>query len=146
MNETRKSERPCQLYRHWSHDGQLLYVGVSLSAAARLSQHRDKPWFDQIAEVTVQTHPSREEAVRAEAEAIRDERPVYNIVGNPRPRRRVVQTVKPQELRAAWAEAVEHLRPNTCDVAFGFMTEHDFAAKQAIYEKARRRALSGRIA
>lgn len=34
----------CQLYRHYDPAGALLYIGISLSAVARLSQHGDKPW------------------------------------------------------------------------------------------------------
>jgi hypothetical protein len=71
----------CQLYRHWDKDGVLLYVGQSLSAVARLSQHRQSPWFHEISKVTVETFPNIKEAMAAEARAVVDENPKYNIVG-----------------------------------------------------------------
>lgn len=71
--------QPVALYRHFDAKGRLLYVGISLSAAARLSQHRDKPWFKRIAHMTTQWLPSRQAALAAEAAAIKAERPKHNI-------------------------------------------------------------------
>jgi hypothetical protein len=60
----------------------LLYVGVSLNAVARLSAHnRDSHWFNRIARVEVERHPTREAALAAELEAIRTEKPLHNIAG-----------------------------------------------------------------
>jgi len=70
------------LYRHFDAADTLLYVGISLSAVQRLSQHSDKPWFNAIARVEVQWLETREEALLAEAEAIATEKPVWNIQGN----------------------------------------------------------------
>jgi predicted DNA-binding transcriptional regulator AlpA/predicted GIY-YIG superfamily endonuclease len=67
------------LYRHFDKHGDLLYVGISLNAAARLSQHRNKPWFAQIANVTVEKFATREEALAAEKRAIMDELPRFNV-------------------------------------------------------------------
>lgn len=68
------------LYRHFDEADRLLYVGISFSAMKRLKQHRDHAhWFDAIARVTIEWLPSREEALIAEATAIRDESPKYNI-------------------------------------------------------------------
>jgi len=61
----------------------LLYVGVSLSALARLSQHGTKPWAAEIVKVTVETLPSRLAAEAAELQAIREETPIYNVAGKP---------------------------------------------------------------
>lgn len=70
------------LYRHFDASDRLLYVGISLSAVQRLAQHRTgAKWFDQIARVDVQWLPSREDALAAESEAIRTERPQHNIAG-----------------------------------------------------------------
>jgi hypothetical protein len=67
------------LYRHFNAQGQLLYVGLSLNAVARLAQHREKSfWFSQISRVEIEWHKSREHAAYAEALAIRDEAPLYN--------------------------------------------------------------------
>jgi hypothetical protein len=69
------------LYRHFDKHGELLYVGISLSAVARLSQHRNKQWFSQIESVTVEKFATREEAEAAEFTAIREELPKFNIAG-----------------------------------------------------------------
>lgn len=71
-----------QLYRHFDKDGTLLYVGISLSAVARLSQHKASSWFDQIAMITVETHPTLEVALERERAAIRIEKPIYNKMHN----------------------------------------------------------------
>ncbi len=68
------------LYRHFDAEGRLLYVGVSKNAAARFSQHADKPWFDEIANMTVERFPTRAEAEAAERAAIRAESPIHNII------------------------------------------------------------------
>jgi hypothetical protein len=69
------------LYRHWDSGGVLLYVGISLSAAARLGQHmRDSGWNDEIAKVGIEYHENRQLAMDAEAVAIRAESPVWNKV------------------------------------------------------------------
>jgi predicted GIY-YIG superfamily endonuclease len=68
------------LYRHFDKDGQLLYVGISLSAMTRISQHRESsPWFDLINNITLEKFASRKAALRAETDAIQIEKPLYNI-------------------------------------------------------------------
>lgn len=70
----------CQLYRHFDDEGQLLYVGISLSAVNRLSQHKGSAqWFSKIAEVRVEKFSTREEALAAEKAAIISEKPKFNI-------------------------------------------------------------------
>lgn len=70
-----------QLYRHFNAAGDLLYVGISLSAVHRLSQHRDSsPWFSEIARVEVQAYLTRDAALEAERAAIMSERPKHNKV------------------------------------------------------------------
>lgn len=70
------------LYRHFDADGKLLYVGVSLNAVARLSQHKlNAGWFGQIASVTIEWLGSRHAALDAELRAIRTETPAWNKVG-----------------------------------------------------------------
>ena len=81
------AERSTQLYRHFDKSGALLYVGVSLSSVARLSQHRDgSAWFSEIARVEVSSFQSREAALIAERKAIEDERPKHNIAHNRAPK------------------------------------------------------------
>lgn len=68
------------LYRHFDAAGNLLYVGISLNAVARLAQHRrEAHWFDSIARIDVEWHPSRCAAETAERAAILAERPAHNI-------------------------------------------------------------------
>ena len=73
----------CALYRHFDKDGVLLYVGISLSAVARLSQHKDSAWFKEIKKVEIEHYPTRGEALGMEALAIRNENPKYNKVRRP---------------------------------------------------------------
>ena len=69
-----------QLYRHFDADGRLLYVGISLNALARLSQHSlDASWFKDIRLVTIEVFDTRLKAAAAERKAIRSERPMWNV-------------------------------------------------------------------
>lgn len=69
----------CQLYRHFDKEGVLLYVGISLHAVYRLSQHRNGAcWFSEIARVEVENFESRAAAEIAEIRAIKEEKPKYN--------------------------------------------------------------------
>jgi hypothetical protein len=76
-------DRPTDLYRHFDENGNLLYVGISLSAVARLVQHRGRSgWFPRIARVEIERHSSRHEALEAERNAITQERPMFNVFMN----------------------------------------------------------------
>jgi predicted GIY-YIG superfamily endonuclease len=69
-----------QLYRHFDESNNLLYVGISLSAFHRLSQHRDhSEWFKKIKNLTIEHFATREEAMAAERKAIKSENPKFNI-------------------------------------------------------------------
>lgn len=76
---------PTALYRHFDGDGRLLYVGISLSAVARLAQHaHGSRWSHDIRRVDVEMHQTREAALAAERCAIVNEKPFYNkAVGAP---------------------------------------------------------------
>lgn len=86
-----------QLYRHFDKDGTLLYVGISLSAIYRLSQHGDhSEWFNSISRVEIESFETREMAIEAEARAIFNEKPKHNIM---RPRRqKILNEIAIQEL------------------------------------------------
>lgn len=72
--------KPAALYRHFNIDGELLYVGISVSSLVRLTKHRNESsWFGEIAVVKIEHFPSRPAALRAEAKAIREERPKHNL-------------------------------------------------------------------
>lgn len=87
-----------KLYRHFDSNKKLLYVGISLNSVARLAQHRDTAhWFDDIANVTIETFSTREEALTAERKAIVNENPVCNIY-----HKRTLKEIEQEEnLRAA---------------------------------------------
>jgi len=70
------------LYRHYSKDGDLLYVGISTSAVARLAQHKNTShWFREIGTITVENFDNRDEALAAEKFAIKKEKPLFNKQG-----------------------------------------------------------------
>lgn len=67
------------LYRHFSSDGTLLYVGISINALTRLLQHRSNSvWGRDIARVEIEHYPSRMAAKAEEDRAIANERPLHN--------------------------------------------------------------------
>lgn len=67
------------LYRFLNASGDLLYVGISMSALTRFRTHRLRShWFRQVATVHVSHFATRREALDAESEAIRSEHPRYN--------------------------------------------------------------------
>ena len=71
---------PTDLYRFYNAEGALLYVGISVTAIARWSQHAgSKAWWSDVLTTIVEHHPSREAARAAEVLAIRTEGPLYNI-------------------------------------------------------------------
>jgi len=75
------NERRTALYRHFDADGQLLYVGISLSAVQRLGQHKhNASWFEKIVRIEIEWWPFRDLAEQAEAAAIWHERPAWNVV------------------------------------------------------------------
>ena len=67
------------LYRHFGKDNVLLYVGISIAVASRLSQHRKhSKWFDELTRVDIEWYASRPEALKAERTAIQNENPIFN--------------------------------------------------------------------
>lgn len=73
-------DRPTALYRMYDEGGSLLYVGISLRMAQRLSEHRaDKEWWPEIGTVKLEHFDQRNKAEEAERHAIARENPRYNI-------------------------------------------------------------------
>ena len=67
------------LYRHYDSNDNLLYIGVSLNALNRLSQHkRTGAWFNDISRVSIDKYETRQLVLDAEREAIVNESPKYN--------------------------------------------------------------------
>ena len=72
-------KRPQTLYRLYSREGRLLYVGVTAIPEQRLRQHsRDKDWWGDVDIIRVEHYTDRISVEIAEIHAIHDERPVYN--------------------------------------------------------------------
>jgi predicted GIY-YIG superfamily endonuclease len=73
------------LYRYFDAHDMLLYVGISINPderwKAHLHQHR-QPWTARSVRRTLEWRDSREDALAAEALAIRSERPLYNGTHN----------------------------------------------------------------
>lgn len=71
------------LYRFRNSDGHLLYVGISGNPPRRWVEHSDsKPWWREVASLSLEWFDTRAEALDAEILAICRERPVYNIQHN----------------------------------------------------------------
>ena len=69
-----------ELYRHFDKNNTLLYVGVSLSYASRLAQHRDHAhWFQEVDTVKIERFATRRDALDAEKRAVLSENPKCNI-------------------------------------------------------------------
>lgn len=72
------------LYRHYNENGMLLYVGISLNYLNRTQEHKNNSdWFQEIKNITLEEHPTRQEAIQAEKDAIRNEEPLYNAYRPP---------------------------------------------------------------
>jgi hypothetical protein len=68
------------LYRHFDVKGNLLYVGISRSILNRTSTHeKGARWWDHIRSMKIEHYSTRELALEAEARAIVDENPEYNL-------------------------------------------------------------------
>lgn len=71
------------LYRWWDADGKLLYIGKSIAVFGRIEQHRrNSKFFDEAASMTMERFPDEATLGLAEIEAIRTERPPYNVAHN----------------------------------------------------------------
>ena len=71
--------RKTALYRAFAADGPPIYIGISSNWGLRWQQHAAAcPWFYDVVRLEVQWFPTKADALVAEAEAIRAERPKYN--------------------------------------------------------------------
>lgn len=87
-NQIELASLPTAVYRLRRDDGTLLYVGVAADPAKRWIQHaRGKPWFAEVANYSAEWFHNRALALAAEAAAIKAERPLHNVVHQPRPPR-----------------------------------------------------------
>lgn len=78
-------EPVCCLYRHYDPAGDLLYVGISLSPMRRHEKHfAGTAHRHLILQILIEPFASREEALKAEERAIREEFPKFNTTHNRR--------------------------------------------------------------
>lgn len=74
--------RETTVYRFYGYDSALLYVGISHAVFTRWQQHKsDKHWWSEICSASLQHFTTRQAALATELEAIRSERPRYNLAG-----------------------------------------------------------------
>lgn len=67
------------LYRFFSADDVLLYVGITGRLTARIKDHgKDQPWWVEVARATFTSYPTRADLEDAEIVAIILEKPKYN--------------------------------------------------------------------
>ena len=74
------------VYRCYSDQGQLLYVGETGDLGKRLADHAGKLWFVQVRGITLEWYADELEALKAERRAIHVEHPKYNVVHRNTPR------------------------------------------------------------
>lgn len=71
------------LYRLTDRYGTLLYIGITNNPDRRMEQHAStKPWWDEVRYGHLEVYRTRAQALAAERTAIRQERPLYNLVHN----------------------------------------------------------------
>lgn len=77
-------ERGTALYRCYNATGELIYVGIAVNPDRRWNHHASRsPWWGEVTRRAVEWHDNRAKALTAEAAAIVDEHPKYNIAGKP---------------------------------------------------------------
>lgn len=82
LNMENTLERTAILYRYFSADGALLYIGMTERWADRAAQHESKPWVKLAASVTMEQFPDRISLAEAERAAIMAEKPIFNVTHN----------------------------------------------------------------
>jgi predicted GIY-YIG superfamily endonuclease len=71
---------PLVLYRFFSHDDSLLYVGMTTNPGNRFSAHSvTKPWWSSVSRIEIEHYQTINELKEAEREAIRREAPRHNV-------------------------------------------------------------------
>ena len=74
---------PHIMYRLYSAEDELLYIGITMNFPARINQHKnDKFWWEEVSTIRLERHRSRNALRAAEREAILAERPTYNLAHN----------------------------------------------------------------
>lgn len=80
---TTSGDLPHALYRFYSDDEVLLYVGLTMDPSKRWKAHgKEKPWWFDVKNITIERFKSRGDVEIAEIAAIKAERPLYNVQHN----------------------------------------------------------------
>ncbi|MGW3445627.1 GIY-YIG nuclease family protein [Streptomyces sp. NPDC001076] len=96
-----ETPRPAAVYRLWDAAGNLLYIGSSYDPQRRYQDHRDKPWWPQVARCVEEWRASRIDAYRAELKAIAAEDPRHNVYGTDRETEAMRQRTEMGRVRGA---------------------------------------------
>lgn len=73
---------PAYVYRVYDPAGTLIYVGCTTDLETRIRTHATGTWWaPQAARVKARVYPTVREARAVESEAIRDEKPRWNMMG-----------------------------------------------------------------
>jgi predicted GIY-YIG superfamily endonuclease len=83
------------VYRCYSDQGELLYVGETGDLGKRFADHAKKLWFVQVRGITLEWYADELEALKAERRAIHVEHPKYNV------QHRNLATLQPAKPRAS---------------------------------------------
>ena len=90
------------LYRHFDNENNLLYVGISLHWNKRTKEHEiGSPWFKEVKTLKMEEFETREEAIKAEKNAIRLENPKHNVQ-----RYHIKSSPKPKELTLGFSQGL----------------------------------------
>lgn len=74
------------LYRMYDIKNRLLYIGLTSDPPARFKNHKfNRWWWDEVANIGIEQFQSQKALRAAEARAIRDEGPLYNVHNNADP-------------------------------------------------------------
>ena len=104
------------IYRHYSKDGTLLYVGLSANVIRRHKLHSygsktTSPWFDDVRKVTFEMiEANKAEALDAEREAIAHGKPLFNKVkkhSNRLSEQTLAEQIEHEAIRSEYAKAIE---------------------------------------
>lgn len=109
--------RPHILYRFYDRTGVLLYVGITVDFETRMAAHsKDKAWWSQVDRKAthVEYHDCRRDALDAERDAIRAERPVHNDHHNEWVE---LETDSPDEARQLALDILSTLEPRDREAA-----------------------------
>ena len=71
------------LYRFFNSSDQLLYIGITMNPPSRFRAHAsNKSWWSEVSRITVSQFESRTQLAKAERDAIKAEKPKYNVMHN----------------------------------------------------------------